>query len=142
MPIAKAELPFWQISLPVLLEQIKAGTAGLSRAEAAERLNLYGPNLIHGEHRRALVLQFLVKFRNPLVIMLLVASGLSAFTGDATSFFIIGAIVLLPCISAGIYLGFTAPPPLFFLVLVAMLVLYLLSVEGMKRWFFHRFAED
>jgi Mg2+-importing ATPase len=95
MPIAKAELPFWQISLPVLLEQIKAGTAGLSRAEAAERLNLYGPNLIHGEHRRALVLQFLVKFRNPLVIMLLVASGLSAFTGDATSFFIIGAIVLI-----------------------------------------------
>jgi len=40
------------------------------------------------------------------------------------------------------YLGFTAPPPLFFLVLVAMLVLYLLCVEGMKRWFFHRFAEN
>ena len=42
-----------------------------------------------------MVLQFLAKFRNPLVIILLTASALSAFTGDAASFFIISTIVLI-----------------------------------------------
>jgi Mg2+-importing ATPase len=41
------------------------------------------------------VLQFLAHFRNPLVLVLLAASGLSALTGDATGAFIIGLIVLL-----------------------------------------------
>ena len=42
-----------------------------------------------------MILQFLAKFRNPLVIILLTASALSAFTGDAASFFIISTIVLI-----------------------------------------------
>jgi Mg2+-importing ATPase len=68
---------------------------GLSSAEAATRLVQFGPNRIHGERKRALVLQFLTKFRNPLVIILLVASALSAFTGDTASVFIIGTIVVI-----------------------------------------------
>jgi Mg2+-importing ATPase len=55
----------------------------------------FGPNLIHGERKQAIILQFLSKFRNPLVIILLIASALSAFTGDITSFFIISTIVLI-----------------------------------------------
>ena len=51
-------------------------------AEAAERLAEFGRNVIHGERQRALLVQFLVKFRNPLVIILLIASALSAVTGD------------------------------------------------------------
>jgi hypothetical protein len=42
-----------------------------------------------------LILQFLAKFRNPMVIIILAASALSAFTGDAASFFIISTIVLI-----------------------------------------------
>ncbi len=38
---------------------------------------------------------FLARFRNPLVIILLVASGLSAATGDLASFFIVLSIVTL-----------------------------------------------
>jgi Mg2+-importing ATPase len=68
---------------------------GLSSAEAAIRLAKFGPNVIHGEKKKALILQFLSKFKNPLVIILLTASGLSAFTGDAASFFIIGSIVII-----------------------------------------------
>jgi P-type Mg2+ transporter len=90
----KPEYPFWQLSFKELLKRLDAGPDGLTGAEAAIRLARFGPNLIHGERKRALALQFLAKFKNPLVIILLVASALSAFTGDATSFFIIGAIVL------------------------------------------------
>jgi P-type Mg2+ transporter len=88
------EPPFWQLPVAALMEHFNSSFEGLSRAEAAARLIQFGPNLIHAERKRALLLQFLAKFRNPLVIILLTASALSAFTGDAVSFFIIGAIVL------------------------------------------------
>ena len=91
----KTESRFWQLPVAALLENLNSSPSGLSSKEAALRLAHFGPNLIHAERKRALVLQFLAKFRNPLVIILLTASALSAFTGDATSFFIIGAIVLI-----------------------------------------------
>jgi Mg2+-importing ATPase len=91
----KAPLPFWQLPVAALLEQLTTTHDGLTSAEAAARLLQFGPNLIHAERKRALLLQFLAKFKNPLVIILLTASALSAFTGDATSFFIIGTIVLI-----------------------------------------------
>ncbi|NVN89426.1 MAG: magnesium-translocating P-type ATPase [Desulfuromonadales bacterium] len=92
---AKTESPFWKLPIAEFLEQLGASPDGLTSAEAALRLARYGPNLIHGERKKALILQFLTKFKNPLVIILLVASALSAFTGDTTSFFIIGTIVLI-----------------------------------------------
>ena len=94
-PAHKADSAFWQLPITALLEQVAASADGLSSAEAAARLAQFGPNVVHGERKRALLLQFLAKFRNPLVIILLTASALSAFTGDAASFFIIGAIVLI-----------------------------------------------
>jgi len=94
-PETSTQAPFWQLPAAALLRQLDASPRGLSGAEAALRLERYGPNLIHGERKRPLALQFLAKFKNPLVIILLCASTLSAFTGDATSFFIIGTIVLM-----------------------------------------------
>ena len=94
-PAIKTASPFWQLPVAALLEQMGASSDGLNSAEAAARLTQFGPNLIHGERKRALVLQFLTKFRNPLVIILLIASALSAFTGDAASFFIIATIVII-----------------------------------------------
>ena len=93
-PSVKTEPPFWQLSVAALMERLNSSLGGLSNAEAAARLIHFGPNLIHAERKRAIFLQFLSKFRNPLVIILLTASALSAFTGDAVSFFIISAIVL------------------------------------------------
>ncbi|HZX31989.1 MAG TPA: magnesium-translocating P-type ATPase [Rhodocyclaceae bacterium] len=94
-PAVETDFPFWRLSITALLERTAASPNGLSSGEAAARLAQFGPNVIHGERKRALALQFLAKFRNPLVIILLVASGLSVLTGDVTSFFIIGAIVLV-----------------------------------------------
>lgn len=91
----KADSAFWQLPVAALLEQVATSPNGLSSAVAAARLAQFGPNLIHGERKRALILQFLTKFRNPLVIILLTASALSAFTGDTLSFFIIGTIVII-----------------------------------------------
>jgi P-type Mg2+ transporter len=94
-PTINTDSSFWQISVSVLLGHLAASPDGLSSTDAAFRLARFGPNLIHGERKRALILQFVAKFKNPLVIILLIASALSAFTGDAASFFIIGTIVLI-----------------------------------------------
>jgi Mg2+-importing ATPase len=86
---------FWLQPLGTLQAQLDANPAGLSSAEAAARLTRVGPNVLRPRRERALVLEFLSHFLNPLVIILLLASGVSALTGDAASFFIISAIVLM-----------------------------------------------
>ncbi len=68
---------------------------GLTSAEATERLRQYGPNRLKPALQRAVLLQFLAQFRNPLVLILLVASGVSALTGDVTGALIIGVIVVM-----------------------------------------------
>lgn len=68
---------------------------GLTRAEAADRLRQYGPNRLQPATQRAVLLQFLAHFKNPLVLVLLAASGISALTGDVTGALIIGVIVLM-----------------------------------------------
>ena len=89
------EPAFWQQNLTALLESYKATSAGLTSSEAAERLIRYGPNIFHPQKKNALLLQFLSKFSNPLVLILLVASAVSAFTGDVASFIIISLIVIM-----------------------------------------------
>src|SRR5665647_2774478 len=68
---------------------------GLSSTEAAVRMQQYGPNQLKPTRQRAILLQFLAHFRNPLVLVLLAASGISALTGDSTGSIIIGLIVLM-----------------------------------------------
>src|SRR5450830_1785303 len=68
---------------------------GLSSAEAADRLRQYGPNQLKPAVQRAVLLQFLAQFGNPLVLVLLAAIGVSALTGDLTGALIIGVIVLM-----------------------------------------------
>jgi P-type Mg2+ transporter len=92
---SKADIVFWQQSIPELLKRLNTTAAGLSSSEAIDRLKQVGPNMLRPPRKRALVLQFLARFKNPLVIILLVASAVSAFTGDVTSFLIIGSIVVM-----------------------------------------------
>ncbi len=86
---------FWRPSLATVLAQLSCGPEGLSSEAAATRLAQYGPNVFTTHRQRALLLEFLSRFRNPLVILLLAASGISALTGEVTSFLIISAIVLV-----------------------------------------------
>ena len=68
---------------------------GLTRAEAALRLKQYGPNRLKPALQRAVLLQFFAQFGNPLVLILLVASAISAVSGDVTGALIIGVIVVM-----------------------------------------------
>ena len=47
----------------------------------------------------------------------------------------------LPYTPFGRYLGFVPPPLSFYAILAGLVFFYLFAVEGIKQWFFHRFAE-
>jgi Mg2+-importing ATPase len=68
--------------------------SGLSSTEAASRLARFGPNVL-ASHRVTAFGVLARQLRNPLLILLLGAAGVSAATGDTTDAGIIAAIVLL-----------------------------------------------
>jgi len=79
-------------AIPGLLQSLGTTAEGLTEAEAALRLRAAGPNLLAS--RRLLLLRLLAsRFRNPLIILLLLATALSAATGDATSATVIAVVV-------------------------------------------------
>ena len=67
---------------------------GLTEAEAARRLALYGGNVVPSHRRRPIVVEYLLRFRNPLILLLVAASIAAGWSGDATSTGIIIAIVV------------------------------------------------
>ncbi len=67
---------------------------GLDSDEAARRRTQFGPNEVATTKPRALVWQFLLHFRNPLVAILLAASLVSALAGNVGDFAIIAVLVL------------------------------------------------
>jgi Mg2+-importing ATPase len=89
---------FWNVPLASLWKEVGGSRDGLGVDEAATRLKLFGKNTAADVHRQPLWLQFLLRFRNPLIILLLAASVLSAATGDQTSFLIIIVMVILSVI--------------------------------------------
>jgi Mg2+-importing ATPase len=84
--------------LPDLLRRLGASDGGLSATEAAARLAALGPNEVATTQRKRLLGDLAERFGNPLVLILLFAAAISAFTGDVASFAIIAVIVLISVI--------------------------------------------
>ncbi|MEW9898669.1 magnesium-translocating P-type ATPase [Chitinivorax sp. PXF-14] len=86
---------FWNSPRAALFSELDASERGLAQAQADERLARTGGNVVRDHRERRLVVQFLSRFLNPLVALLLVASAVSAFTGDIAGFVIIVGIILI-----------------------------------------------
>lgn len=86
---------WWRQPLDRFYELLQSSENGLTQDEATLRLARYGPNVLSKIRKKALLLQFLTRFRSPLIILLLLASLISAFTADITSFAIIISMVVL-----------------------------------------------
>ena len=86
------------LPLPDLLHNLYSTEDGLSASGAAAIFRTSGPNQIDTAKRKGLLIAFLGRFSNPLVLILLFAAAVSAFTGDIPSFVIIEVIVLMSVI--------------------------------------------
>ena len=83
------------ISLKTQFEQLQSSEQGLTGEEAQKRLATYGPNDTTGTKRASALVQFLRLFLNPLIVILLLASLITAILGDRIDASIIFVIVLL-----------------------------------------------
>ena len=77
-----------------VLSALGTSESGLTSDEAAARLVAYGPNALRSHGARAWDV-FTRQLRNPLLLLLLAAAAVSAFTGDGTDALIIAVIVSL-----------------------------------------------
>ena len=77
-----------------LFQKLGSTSAGLSAAEAAKRLEVYGQNRIQAEHRASPWKLLFEQFKNVLIITLLIATALSAFLGHGIEAVAIAVIVL------------------------------------------------
>jgi P-type Mg2+ transporter len=83
------------VALAALLKRLETSDTGLTAAHAAERIRKFGPN-DPAPVRPATVLTEVIRFcANPLVIILLLASVVSAVVGQTIDAVIIAAIMLL-----------------------------------------------
>jgi Ca2+-transporting ATPase len=84
------------------LEELKVIPKGLTTQEAQERLKINGPNEIKKEKRKSPLKLLLGQFTNVLMIILLIATGLSFAVGEATD-----AAIILVIVIASAALGFS-----------------------------------
>ena len=85
----------WHAASPdVVLETLGVSREGLSTAEAAERLEHAGPNVLARAESRPALLRFLAQFNNVLIYVLLGAAALTAALGYFVDTGVILAVVL------------------------------------------------
>jgi len=76
------------------LQNLNTKETGLSREEAQKRLQEYGPNELKKEKGTSPIKLFIEQFTDILIIILLIATGLSIYLGELTDAIVIIAIVL------------------------------------------------
>ena len=86
-----------------VMESLGSADTGLSEAEAAGRLEKYGPNKLKEAEKPSLLQRFLTQLKDPMLLILMAAAAVSAVTnalsGESfTEVFIILAVVLLNAI--------------------------------------------
>jgi len=87
--------------LEVVFEKLKTSEKGLAQDEAQKRLEEYGHNEPVEKKERPILIQILLKFLNPLVMVLLIIAAFSLFFGERVS----ALLVLLMAIMS-VFLSF------------------------------------
>jgi Mg2+-importing ATPase len=79
--------------LQQVLQELDSSNKGLTNKEAKQRLKKFGSNVVAKEKRLHIILEFLLHFKNPLIIILLLATVISAALGETVNAAIIGIII-------------------------------------------------
>ena len=88
-----------------ILQRLNTSANGLSEAEAAERLEIFGPNEVAHERRHEWLHRLWVAVRNPLVILLTVLAIVTFATAESSSDYA-GGVVMLVMVILGVSLRF------------------------------------
>ena len=88
------------VNLPIedLMARLNASPQGLSTEQATERLEVYGRNELAREHSHSAPKEFLLHFKSPLVIILLIAGIITGALGEYANTIIILTIIFVSVI--------------------------------------------
>jgi Ca2+-transporting ATPase len=93
--------PWHSMETTEVLEQLGTKETGLTEEEAQKRLQQYGANELQKERGTSPFKIFIEQFKDILIIILLIATGLSLYRGELTD-----AIVIIAIVFATAILGF------------------------------------
>lgn len=97
--ILSNELPFFSsVSIEEVFKKLCTQISGLTDKEAQNRLKRIGPNNIVDGKKTNIFWEFLSYFKNPLIIILLIAASVSIFLGEKASAVIIIIMVIFSVI--------------------------------------------
>lgn len=100
VPVDLAE--YWSRPVPDVLQACGASLEGLVQREALARLKRFGPNSLTASRRDSTWALAISQFKNPMVLILIVACGISMAAAEWVDALVVLAIVLLSTL-----LGFT-----------------------------------
>ncbi len=89
------EEDFYLLSKEETLSLLETSNEGLTSRQASKRIEQYGENSLEGGKKKNIIILFLEQFKDVLIMILLVAAGISALLGDFKSFIVIAAVVIL-----------------------------------------------
>src|SRR5688572_24653688 len=95
---AKSSMRWHTVTVEESLQRLQSSSSGLSSAEAAKRLAQFGPNELRAQGHVSPWTILLEQFRNVLIVILLLATALSAFLGHGVEAIAITVIVLFAVI--------------------------------------------
>jgi Mg2+-importing ATPase len=96
--INKTDVKYWSIPVDEALKEFHSDINGLTTEDAALRLKENGENSIKKHKKASQLIMFLHQFKNPIVIILIIATLISAGTGE----WIDAAIILLIVLSSSV----------------------------------------
>jgi Mg2+-importing ATPase len=85
---------FWAVPAETLLERLGSVPRGLSVEDARRRLDRSRGSRLQGRRKAGTLVLLLGQFKSPIILLLLLAAGLSLFLGETTDAVIVLAIVL------------------------------------------------
>lgn len=91
---SKSKSKYWTLSPDQLLQELESSAQGLAEAEASQRLEKVGPNVLSSKRELTPLGLFLNQFKSPIVLILIFATLMSAFLQDWPDAIIILFIVL------------------------------------------------
>jgi P-type Mg2+ transporter len=85
---------YWGQSLEDLYHRLDTGPKGLSAAEAQRRLNQFGLNTLRKKQQTSALVLFLRQFKDPLILILIFAVGVSVVVGEWVDAGVVAAVII------------------------------------------------
>ncbi len=94
MQANNSEEQYWKMTSAAVMRSLNTAPGGLTNADAADRLIKYGENSIKAKKQTTPLALLLSQFKNPIILIMIVATAISAATGSWLDSLVILTIVI------------------------------------------------